>query len=67
MKKIFEIEGMHCFSCSKLIEMELEEDVNSISVNHETGNADINFDENKISEEDIKNKIEKCGFKVKGG
>ena len=67
MKKTLEIEGMHCMSCSKLIEMELEDSVNTISVNHETGKAEIDFDENKISEQEIKNKIKKSGFSVKGG
>ncbi|MBR9705700.1 heavy-metal-associated domain-containing protein [Candidatus Pacearchaeota archaeon] len=67
MKKIFKIKGMHCASCEKLLEMELQEDVNSIKVSHEKGMAEIDFDSNKISEKNIKNKIKKCGFKVKGG
>ena len=67
MKKTIEIKGMHCVSCSKLIEMELEDQVNKISVNHETGKAEIDFDENKISEHEINQIIKKSGFSVKGG
>jgi copper chaperone CopZ len=64
MKKIFKIKGMHCESCAKLIEMELKDKVKNISVNYETGKAIIEFDNNKISENEIKNIITKAGYKT---
>lgn len=64
MKKIFLVKGMHCISCSKMIEMELEDKVKSVSVNHETGKAIIDFDDKKINENEIKNIIIKAGYKT---
>ncbi len=64
MKKIFKISGMHCVSCSKIIEMELKDKVKSISINHETGKAVIDFDENKISEKEIKEMIKQSGYRA---
>lgn len=65
MKQIIIITGMHCSSCSKLIEMELADKVKNISVNHETGKAIIDFDEKIISKNDIINKIKEMGYGVK--
>jgi copper chaperone CopZ len=67
MKKTYKIEGMHCTSCSKLIEMELEDKVNKIEVDYEKGTAKIDFNEKEISEQEIKNIIKKQGFEMKGG
>ena len=64
MKKILKIKGMHCNSCAKLIEMELEDKVNKIEVSYERGNAVIDFDNNKITEDEIKKIIRKEGFEV---
>jgi len=55
---------MHCNSCSQLIENELKERVNKISVSYAKGTAEIDFDENKISEEEIKSKINNLGYEV---
>ena len=59
------IEGMHCASCSQLIEMELEDFVKSSRISHVHGIAEIEFDEDKISEKQIKEIINKSGYKVK--
>ena len=64
MKKIFKISGMHCASCSKIIEMELEGKVNSSNIDSKTGKAIIDFDEKKISEKQIADIIVKAGYKV---
>lgn len=65
MKEKLIIEGMHCESCSKMIEMELEDKVNKISINIKTKEANIDFDNKKISKKDIISIIEKLGYKVK--
>ncbi|MBI2630109.1 heavy-metal-associated domain-containing protein [Candidatus Pacearchaeota archaeon] len=64
-KKIFKIEGMHCDSCAKIIEMELEGKVKNARIDSKTGIAEIEFDENKISENEIRKIIEKAGYKTK--
>jgi len=64
MKKVFKITGMHCNSCSQLIANELKEKVNKISVSYAKGTAEIDFNEEKISEEEMKNKIRELGYEV---
>lgn len=64
MKKIFNIKGMHCASCSKIIEMELEGKVISSNIDPKSGKAIIDFDEKKISEKQIAEIITKAGYKV---
>jgi len=63
-KKIFKIKGMHCNSCAMLIEEKLKNKVENISVSYSKEQAEIEFDENKISEKEIKEIIEKCGYEV---
>ena len=62
---MFKIEGMHCMSCKKIIEMELENKTNKVSIDINSGKAEIDFDDNKISEKEIIEKITKLGYKVK--
>jgi sulfite exporter TauE/SafE/copper chaperone CopZ len=64
MKKIFKIKGMHCNSCAYLIENELKDKVNHISASYSKEQAEIDFDENNISENEIKEIIEKIGYEV---
>ena len=64
MKTTLNIKGMHCGSCSKIIEMELSDKVKSISVNHETEKATIDFDDKKISLQQIKDIIKQAGYKT---
>jgi len=61
MKINLNIKGMHCKSCSKLIEAELEDKVNKIQV-QESGSAIIDFDEKKISLQKIKDIIKELGY-----
>ncbi|MEN7982457.1 MAG: sulfite exporter TauE/SafE family protein [Nanoarchaeota archaeon] len=63
-KKEFKIKGMHCNSCAQLIENSLKEKVNSISVNYSKEKAEVDFDEDKISLKEIKNKIKKLGYET---
>ena len=64
MKKTFNIKGMHCASCSKIIEMDLDGKVNSTDIDSKSGKAVINFDERKISEKQIAEIITKAGYQV---
>ena len=56
---------MHCDSCKRLIESELRDKVKKISVNLETNKAQIEFDENKIMEDEIIAIISSLGYDVK--
>jgi copper chaperone CopZ len=63
MKINLAIKGIHCKSCVKLIESELQDKVNSIKV-EENGSAIIDFDEKKISLQKIKETIKELGYQV---
>ena len=62
-EKIFKIEGMSCQHCVKAVEVELDE-LNLESYKVEIGSAKINYDEEKVSEEQVVNSITEAGFKV---
>ena len=53
---------MHCNSCADLIEKELKDRVNSISVSYSNEKAEIDFDENKLTEKEIEAIIKKKGY-----
>ena len=63
MKTNLNIKGMHCGSCAKLIESELQDKVNKIKV-EENGKAVIDFDEKKISLQQIKSTIKELGYQA---
>ena len=67
MKKIeLTIEGMHCGSCATGIQMLVSqmEGVASIFVDYENKKGTVEFDEEKVSQEQIIKEIEKLGYKV---
>ncbi|MEG0165771.1 heavy metal translocating P-type ATPase [Anaerorhabdus sp.] len=66
MKKIFNIEGMTCASCAARIEKVVGkvEGVSSVTVNLATEKMNVEFDENKISSNDISNAVDKAGYKA---
>jgi Cu+-exporting ATPase len=67
MKKLkLKIDGMHCTSCAMNIDGELEDtdDVRSSSTNYAKGEAEVEYDEEKVKPEDIIKTIEKTGYKA---
>ena len=67
MKDIkLKIEGMHCTGCSGRLEKVLNnvEGVEKATVSFEEKEAIITYNEEKISEKQIKSEIEEAGFKV---
>lgn len=63
MNKEYKIEGMSCSHCVMAVEKELNKlDVKKKKV--EIGSAKIEFDPDKVSEEDIKNSITESGYIV---
>ena len=64
MKKInLKIKGMHCSSCAKLIVSELEDKVAKLKV-EDNGNASVEFDEKRITEQQIKDIIKELGYQA---
>ncbi|MBN2168466.1 MAG: heavy-metal-associated domain-containing protein [Actinobacteria bacterium] len=65
-ESIFEIKGMHCTSCSKLIEMTLKnkEGVDSISVDYEAGKGRIRFDPAVLSRAEIATVARELGYEA---
>lgn len=56
--------GMHCASCSMLIQMTVSdlEGVESVTSDHVTGETDVTFDPNTVSTERIIQEIQKVGY-----
>lgn len=68
MKKIvLEIEGMHCEGCVNRLTKVLKglDGVNNTKVSLENKNAEVEYDEDKIDLDDIKQAIEDANFEVK--
>lgn len=63
---VLKVEGMHCNSCSARLEkvLNMADGINSAKVSLEDKEANINFDENQIKIEEIKELIEDAGFTV---
>ncbi len=64
MKKRYQIIGMSCAACQAHVDKAISslKGVNSVSVNLITNSADIDFDETKIKETDIKKAVQKAGY-----
>ncbi len=65
MKKTYKIEGMHCNSCERLIENKLKDKVGSVKASFRDEIVDIEFDEDKITEDEIKKGIKELGYEIK--
>jgi len=65
-KTTFKIKGMHCASCASIIEKTLSDTkgVNSIAVNYGTEQANIEYDEGKINENQLNSQINKYGYEL---
>ncbi len=68
MKKSIRIGGMDCASCAINIERSLKKvaGVQSVNVNFASGKALVEFDEEKVPEDEIGKAIEKAGYRVAG-
>ncbi|MHB8903553.1 MAG: urease accessory protein UreH domain-containing protein [Patescibacteria group bacterium] len=64
MKTTIKIKGMHCNSCSRLIEDDLKDRVDSVSASYSKGEAKVDFNESKISQKEIEEKIKKLGYEI---
>ncbi len=62
-KREYKIDGMTCHHCVKAIEIELD-DIGVTSREVKMGSAVVEFDESKISDDQIIKAIEEAGYKV---
>lgn len=67
MKKSLKIEGMTCSACANRIERFVRklDGINEANVNFAVETLNVDFDENKVTCDDIENTVVKCGYKVK--
>jgi copper chaperone CopZ len=64
IKKSFQIKGMHCSSCSILIEGELEDIGVRARADYAKARLETEYDETKISETDIVAAVRRAGYAV---
>lgn len=64
-KALFKVVGMYCISCKPIVEKQLknEEAVKKIDIDYMTDRIVVEFDSSMITKEEIKNKLEKSGYK----
>ena len=68
-KKSVPIEGMHCASCAQAIDKSLKklEGIESSNVSYASREALIEFDQDKVSMDDIAKAVEAAGYKLAKG
>jgi P-type Cu+ transporter len=61
-KKTYKIKGMHCASCAMVIESDLEDAGVKASCSYAKQVLDIEYDENRVKENVIKEVVTKAGY-----
>jgi copper chaperone CopZ len=61
----FKVVGMYCSTCKPIVEKQLkdEEAIKKIEVDYMTDSVIVDFDPSLITEEQIKNRLGKSGYK----
>jgi copper chaperone len=64
-KAFFNIVGMYCTSCKPIVEKQLKDEqaVKKIDIDYMTDSVIVEFDPNLISKQEIKDRLEKSGYK----
>ena len=64
-KALFKIVGMYCTSCKPIVEKQLkgEEAVKKIDIDYMTDSIIVEFDASMITKQEIKDRLEKSGYK----
>lgn len=67
-KETFKVSGMHCASCAAKIEKTLNKlpGISNASVNLASENLQLEYNKDEISINEIKDKVKKLGFELKG-
>lgn len=66
MKTLFHIQGMRCAGCSSHIEKDVKamNGVSTVEINLSTGEMVVEYEDDKISKEDIVKTVVNAGFKA---
>ena len=64
-KAFFKVVGMYCISCKPIIEKQLKDEkgVKSVKFDYLTDSIIVEFDPAVLTKEDIKNSLDKSGYK----
>jgi copper chaperone len=64
-KAIFKVVGMYCVTCKAILEKQLKNEVavKKIDIDYMTDSIVVEFDSLLITKEEIKNRLEKSGYK----
>jgi Cu+-exporting ATPase len=64
-KALFKVVGMYRTTCKPIVEKQLkdEEAVKKIDIDYKTDSVVVEFDPSLITKEEIKNKLERSGYK----
>jgi copper chaperone len=64
-KAQFKIVGMYCISCKPIVEKQLkdEEAIKKIDIDYMTDSVIIEFDPTLLTKQEIKDRLEKSGYK----
>ena len=64
-KAFFKVVGMYCTSCKPIVEKQLknEQAVKKIDLDYMTDSAIVEFDPSLITKQEIKERLEKSGYK----
>ena len=64
-KALFKVIGMYCITCKPIVEKQLKdvEAVKKIDIDYMTDSVLVEFDSSLITREEIKNRLEKSGYK----
>ena len=64
-KAFFKVVGMYCTSCKPIVEKQLknEQAVKKIDIDYMTDRIIVEFDPSLISKQEIKDRLEKSGYK----
>jgi copper chaperone len=61
----FKVVGMYCITCKPIVEKQLKDEdaIRKIGVDHMTDSVIVDYDSALINKEEIKERLEKSGYK----
>jgi copper chaperone CopZ len=64
-KALFKVVGMYCTSCKPIVEKQLknEQAITKIDIDYMTDSVIVEFDPSLITKQEIKDRLEKSGYK----
>ena len=64
-KAFFKVVGMYCTTCKRIVEKQIKDEaaVKRIDINYMTDSVVVEYDSSSITKEEIKEKLEKSGYK----